>query len=145
MSTDTDKWAVETTVGRLATMFSTVSDPAVKQDCATVDLTTTGGELTIEYGAFDDGAVLNVPTATSQHTVEDVAAGVSIEPKYSGEGFVVFGVDDLNEPEAAEVVLDACSGWSGVEIADADLRTIESGGLTQRLVEQVTGIVGRSE
>lgn len=120
---------------RLITMFEAVSDPASKQDCATVSIETPPGELTIEYGAFRDGDVLNVPTVSNDHDWRNVIDRVDREPMDEGSGYVVYDIDDLSEFEAAELILDASDGWSDLEIIEANLRTIETGGLTGRFMD----------
>jgi len=128
---------LEAEIQRLTTLFSAVSDSATKQDCATVTMVTQPGELTVEYGAFRDGDVLNVPTAANDHVAEDVMRRVDREPTDKGGNYVVYDVNDLNETDTAELVLDASDGWSGVEIVEADLRTIETGGLTGKFMDWI--------
>ena len=135
MNTDENDKTLKQQIQRLAKMFEVVSDPATKQDCATVSIETPPGELTIEYGAFRDGDVLNVPTAANDHDSMAVIERVEREPMDEGSGFVVYDVDGLSETDAAELVFDASEGWSELEIVEANLRTIETGGPTGRVMK----------
>lgn len=122
-------------------LFRAVSDPDAKQDCATVEMTTGDTMHTVEYGAFSDGDVLNVPTASHNRPVDGVVSRVDREPADTAEEYAVYDVDDLPESEAAELVVDAVGGWDGMEVVSADLRTIEVDrtGLLGQVVEWFEG------
>lgn len=123
-------------IQRLAAMFRTVSDPATKPDCASVTIVTPPGELTVEYGAFRDGDVLNVPTGGSDHEATEVLDRVDREPiDTDGSVYVVYDVDDLTELDAAELVFDASAGWSDLEIVEAELKTVEWDGLMGKIMD----------
>lgn len=109
-------------------MFEAVSDEATKQDCATVLIETELGKLTIEYGAFARGALLNIPTG--DHDPEDVKRRVVREPLDSGKHFVVYDVDGMAPSDVAELALGAAPDQSRVKITKVNLRTIETGGLS---------------
>lgn len=123
-------------IQRLSAMFRTVSDPATKPDCASVTIATSPGELTVEYGAFRDGDVLNVPTGGEGHEATEVLNRVDREPlDTDGSVYVVFDVDDLTELDAAELVFDASAGWSGLEIVEAELKAVEWNGLMGKIMD----------
>lgn len=126
-----DDEMVETQIGRLTVMYRTVADRATDVDCVSATiLTRPDGALCVEYGSFTDGERLNIPTAASdsRHTVSDIIDRVDRDPLEASDSdeYVVYDVDDLEEIEVAELTVTAADGWDGLDVAQADIKTIQN-------------------
>lgn len=113
-------------------MFKVVSIPETKQDCASVSIETATGEMTIEYGAFRDGDVLNFALGTSDHDTGAIVnrveqAAIEEEPT---RNFITYAVNGMSNREVADLAITALGGAEKFKIVEADLRVLERGGVT---------------